>query len=336
MTGPVAEAGWYDINGFQQWIAMRGDDARNPVLLWLHGGPGMAMTPAIPLFREWERDFTVVMWDQPGSGATGVRYLYDAQHKADPGELSLDRIAKDGIAVAELLRKKFGKRKIALMGISWGTQLGVEMAHRRPDLFSVYVGTAQVTGPRGIKLGYEIALQQQREKGNAAGVAALEGIGPPPWSSWDKLLIRQQFTNPPGQPPSPAEAARTAEMTAYLAANPLDPKYQGYPMPPEGFVPARDGVMMFLNTVQTVMMRESKWEIRDLGRDWPMPIFVFQGELDLNAPEPLAREWVEEIRAPKKGYAVISGAAHNTIAFHADLLALMRQHGVSEIARARG
>jgi pimeloyl-ACP methyl ester carboxylesterase len=324
----VAEAGWFDINGCQQWITMRGEDARNPVLLWLHGGPGIAMSPAMPLFKDWERDFIVVMWDQPGSGGTGVR------NRADPGQLSLDRYATDGVAVAEMLCKRFGKRTVALMGISWGTQLGVEMVHRRPDLFSAYVGTAQVTGPRGIRLGYEMALQQQRERGNAAGVAALEGVGPPPWHTWDKLMVRQQFTNPPGAPMSDAEKAKSAADAVYLAAHPLDPGYIAYPTPPEGFVPARDGMKMFLDTVQTVMMHEAKWEILDYGPDWPIPIFVFQGELDLNAPPALARDWVAGIHAPQKAFEIIPGAGHNTTTFHDELLTLLRKHRVAEIARS--
>src|SRR3569623_2055694 len=63
---PVNEGKINDINGSQQWITIRGRDRRNPVLLWLHGGPGIAMSNQAPLFADWERDYTLVQWDQPG------------------------------------------------------------------------------------------------------------------------------------------------------------------------------------------------------------------------------------------------------------------------------
>jgi pimeloyl-ACP methyl ester carboxylesterase len=41
--------------------------AATPVLLLLHGGPGFPMSFMAPAFASWERDFTLVQWDQPGA-----------------------------------------------------------------------------------------------------------------------------------------------------------------------------------------------------------------------------------------------------------------------------
>ena len=68
------------------------------------------------------------------------------------------------------------------------------------------------------------------------------------------------------------------------------------------------------------------WEIRDLGRTFAVPVFVFQGENDFNTPVSCAREWVGEIRAPAKAFALIPDSGHNTLIFHPELLALLRQH----------
>jgi pimeloyl-ACP methyl ester carboxylesterase len=312
----VDEGSWVAINGFEQWIAFRGRSDRNPVMLFLQGGPGIGAASSAPLLADWEADFTISLWDQPGSGATGVRNM------ADQGELTLDRYARDGIAVAEHVRSRFGVQKLVLMGISWGTQLGVEMVKRRPDLFSVYVGTAQVTGLRGLVKGYELALAEQKARGNAAGVAALERVGPPPYRTFEDILVRQQFTNPPGQPMSAAEAAKTAAMNKLLTPPNPNASYTAYPVLPPGF----DGMKMFMNTLRAVFLPGSTFEIRNYGRDFPIPVFVFQGENDFNAPEVLAREWICEIRAPKRVYEVIPGAGHNTLVFHGELLALLRKH----------
>jgi pimeloyl-ACP methyl ester carboxylesterase len=316
--GPIDEGAWLSINGVEQWIAIRGRSKRNPVLLFLHGGPGAGVAGSMPLFEAWTEDFTVVLWDQPGSGATGARRL------GNQGPLTVDRYTCDGIAVAEHVRARFGKRKIVLMGISWGSRLGLHLVKRRPDLFSVYVGTAQPVGRRGDVMGYEMALKGVRARGNAAGITALERVGPPPYPKFEDFLTRQQYTNPPGQPMSALEQAKTAVANRLRAIPQRDAAYLAYKTPPAGF----NEFGLFMETLRAVYS-EWHWEIRDFGRDWPIPIFVFQGENDLNAPEPLAREWVAEIRAPKKAYETIRGAGHNTMLFHDELLALLRKHVVS-------
>ena len=57
------------INGIDQWISVRGKDRRNPILLFLHGGPASPAMPEGYTFQTpWEDYFTVVQWDQRGSG----------------------------------------------------------------------------------------------------------------------------------------------------------------------------------------------------------------------------------------------------------------------------
>jgi pimeloyl-ACP methyl ester carboxylesterase len=320
--GPIDEGAWTTLNGVEQWVAIRGKSTRNPVLLFLHGGPGIGIATSMPLFDAWTEDFTVVLWDQPGGGATAMKNL------GNPGELSPDRYARDGVALAEQLRKRFGKRKIVLMGISWGTHLGVEMAHRRPDLFSVYVGTSQTTGRDARIVGYQMAIEKMRERGNAAAVAALERVGPPPYSKLEDFLVRQQYTNPPFLPMSPVESARALEMQMKLNPPNLDAPYVAYRSPPAGF----DMMKQFMDTQRATQAREDDWDIRDFGLDWPMPIFVFQGENDLNTPLPTARAWLDEIRAPRKAFEMIPHAGHNTMVFGDELLALLRKHVVPIVA----
>ncbi len=40
------------------------------IILFLHAGPAEAESPFLREFVPWERDFTVVNWDQRGSGKT--------------------------------------------------------------------------------------------------------------------------------------------------------------------------------------------------------------------------------------------------------------------------
>jgi pimeloyl-ACP methyl ester carboxylesterase len=313
--GPVDEGSWTDINGVEQWVAIRGRDTRNPVLLFLHGGPGAGNASSMPMYDAWTEDFTVVLWDQPGSGATGKR------HTANQGDLSVDRYVNDGVALAEQLRRRFGQRRIVLVGISWGTRLGLMMVRRRPELFSAYVGTAQTIGRRGDAYGQRRALEIQRERGIAAGVTTLEKLGPPPYATFEDFMVRQQYVSPPFVPMDPREAARTSEARTLIAAAPADAPYLAF-----GEASKAPLDMSLFTTTLRATFPQRDWEIRDLGASWPLPVFVFQGETDLNAPPAMARQWLEEIAAPAKAYEVIPGAGHNTVLFKDELLALLRKH----------
>src|SRR4029450_655614 len=73
ITSPngIDEAKYVEVGGIRQWITIRGEDRNNPVLLFLHGGPGDATNPwGYAGFRSWLKAFTVVQWDQRGAGRT--------------------------------------------------------------------------------------------------------------------------------------------------------------------------------------------------------------------------------------------------------------------------
>ena len=134
----IDESGFVRIGGIDQWIAIQGIDRSNPVILYLHGGPGEAQSPFLDQFKQWEHDFTVVNWDQRGSGKT-----YEKNGKATP-DVTLDRLADDAIALTEYVLRKLGKKKLVLIGQSVGTVLGLKVALRRPDLYYAVVGTGQL------------------------------------------------------------------------------------------------------------------------------------------------------------------------------------------------
>jgi pimeloyl-ACP methyl ester carboxylesterase len=312
----IDEGAYVDINGVDQWITIRGQDSSNPVLLFLHGGPGMGSAALAPVFAEWEKSFTLVQWDQPGGGFTL------AKNPTAQGPMTIERFKKDGIAVAEHVRKRLGVRKLVLMGNSWGTLLGVEMVKARPELFSAYVGSSQAVGDAGNKLGYQLALKAARDRNDAVAVAALEKVGLPPYEKFEDLFVRQQYSNPPALPASAAEQAAQAEFYGALAAPaPADAHYLASrdPVSPEKFW--ND----FVAAQKATYRQTWSWEARALGLKFAMPVFVYQGAQDFNTPAQTAREWFDDIQAPKKGFELIADASHNTLMFQKELLRLINR-----------
>ena len=133
----IEEAGFVSIGGLEQWVTIRGDDRSNPVLLHVHGGPGVAFSAFSAEFAAYESDFTVVQWDQRGSGCTFGR------HGKDTPDLTLERIASDGIELAGYLERHLRNPRIIVLGHSFGSVVAAEMVQRAPERFAAYVGTAQ-------------------------------------------------------------------------------------------------------------------------------------------------------------------------------------------------
>lgn len=135
----VASLEAVDLNGSRQWILIRGEDRDTPLLLFLHGGPGMpAMYLAHAATRELEKDFVVVHWDRRDAGKS-----FDPHMPAD--KESVSQQLADAEALIGLLRQRFGARPALLVGHSWGSYLGVLLVQRHPEWFAAYVGMGQVT-----------------------------------------------------------------------------------------------------------------------------------------------------------------------------------------------
>jgi pimeloyl-ACP methyl ester carboxylesterase len=127
-----------NLGGFEQWILIRGADTENPLLLFLHGGPGMPMMYLAHTFqRPLEDGFLCVQWDQRGAGKSFRKGI-------PPDSLSVERILSDALELIGRLRERFGQDRIFLAGHSWGSYLGMLLIHRHPELFHAFIGIGQV------------------------------------------------------------------------------------------------------------------------------------------------------------------------------------------------
>jgi pimeloyl-ACP methyl ester carboxylesterase len=126
------------LGGSPQWVLIRGEKRNNPLLLWLHGGPGMpTMYLAHDFQRELERSFVVVQWDRRGAGKSF------AAGQASP-EMTVSREVDDTLELIDQLRSRFHQEKVYLVGFSYGSYLGILVALRAPEVLHAYVGIGQV------------------------------------------------------------------------------------------------------------------------------------------------------------------------------------------------
>lgn len=164
------------IGGIEQWLSIRGNDRRNPVLLVFHGGPGYVSMPLAWWHgRGWEEFFTVVHWDQRAAGKTHLL--------TDPGvvapTLTLDGMYADAEEVAAWVRRELGKERIFVLGHSWGSYLGLRLVQERPQWLHAYLGVAQGVHMRdNERHNWQAILDKARQQGNAQAIAELEALAP--------------------------------------------------------------------------------------------------------------------------------------------------------------
>jgi pimeloyl-ACP methyl ester carboxylesterase len=289
----VVESGYVRIGGIEQWIQIRGEHRHNPVLLVLHGGPGMSYLATTPLLRAWEKHFTVVQWDRRGTGKT-----FGRNGRAGSQPMTFDQLVDDGIEVAEYLCRRLNQDKVIVLASSMGTLVGVPMVQRRPDLFHAYVGTDQyVDVARNEAESYRMTLDRARAAGSTAIVTRLEKIGADPsrWSVRD-WQVKQQCTAKT-DPVIPG-----GDMKLLMPLVLTHPAYR-----------LRDilhlGAGAQFSTTQ-LLTQAMGYDAHKLGTRFAVPFFLLQGETDVMTLTGLAQEYFAEVQAPVQDMTIIPATGH--------------------------
>jgi len=297
-TNSIVEGRYVKIGGIHQWITIRGEDRINPVLLFIHGGPGSTYSIFSPLLRSWEKHFTIVHWDQRGAGKT-----FRNNGKDGSGTITFDRLAQDGIEVTEYLRDKLGHQKVIIIGSSVGSLIGVMMAKLRPELFYAYVGTDQNV-PDSENL-FKLTVHALRAVGNTKGVQLLEKMGSDQsqWSRKDfdkkNRLIVKAIKDVPNM------------ITDLIIPSMLSsPEHKIHDM-----IDIFKGMSFSIDHLFDELMN---FDLKKLGMRFELPIFIFQGDTDILTPTELAKAYYDEIEAPHKEFVLIKNAGHLAVFARAD------------------
>jgi pimeloyl-ACP methyl ester carboxylesterase len=317
-TTAIDRASFVPISGIDQWVSIRGENRTNPVLLVVHGGPGEAQWPQAEVYRPWEKSFIVVQWDQRGAGHTFGRY------GTNTSDVTLDRISKDGVELAGYLCRELGKKKIIIVGHSWGSIVATRMVQIRPDLFAAYVGTGQAASWMAmVNIQYDLLLAKARKDGNQATVKELESIGRPGPTNGDhfSLLNKYNFFSLW----APSDQAWIQHLRGQ--ANELKTKE------PEQFKNLEDGMQF---SGEHVLPDQIATNLLETACEIHTAYFVIQGQDDVITPTRAVIDYFKCIKAPKKELILIPNAGHFAFMTASDKFLEVLTTKVRPVAIARG
>jgi pimeloyl-ACP methyl ester carboxylesterase len=285
------------IGGIDQWLTVRGQERDNPLILFVHGGPASPVTPTLWQFeRPLEEYFTIANWDQRGAGKT--------YGETDPDKVAdtihIDRYVDDAIEVAEHLRQRYGKKKLILMGHSWGTIVSMKAALKRPDLFYAYVGIGQVISVReNERISFDYALAQAKAHQNEEALRDLQSIAPYPGNqpiTRERIIVARKWPQYYG-----GLSAYRSESAYYFDGPRLSPEYDAKQ--------AQDIDRGSLLTLGRILPEFVQVDFSNV-KTFPIPVVMFLGRHDYTTPTAPTEAWLAQVKAPSKQAVWFERSAH--------------------------
>ena len=284
------------VNETRQWVLVRSENVANPVVLFVHGGPG---TSQLTLMRRntqpLEKYFTVVNWDQRRAGKSFAA-------GRDRSRMNMRQFVDDVIDLSSHLAKRFHKERILLVGHSWGSAIGMLAVFRRPDLFSTYVGIGQMSRTaESERLSYDWTLEQARNAGDESSVAKLAEIGPPPYAGkWRaKFLTERRILGKYG---GEYYGSRIGAFGVVLENLVFSREYSMV-----------DRVNVFRGIFQSLDALFPELSGMDLFVEVPeleVPVYFCLGRHDHEVPSVLSEKYFEALRAPRKQLIWFERSSH--------------------------
>ncbi len=284
-----------ELGGEKQYVEMTGESDTNPVMLFIHGGPGWPQTPMLRYFNSsLAKYFTLVTWDQRGCG---LSYLHDSM----PPNMSLEQIVADAHELTLKLKAQFKQEKIYLVGYSWGSIVGINLAQKYPGDYLAYVGAAQVINMRkGMEITQEWIRQQALAEKNDSVLQVLAKL-----KAKDPALCK-------------------SEMECFLIQYGLLTKYKGniFSDSSEKLVAKAQGLYedykkydYYKGFIYSSTKLEKDMFSTDLSGvgQLDIPVYLLEGRHDWNVPAVLADEWLKRLKTPKKEIVWFELSSHDAL-----------------------
>lgn len=309
LPNSIAEIGYLRLGGLDQWVMIRGESLDNPLLVLLHGGPGMSETFFFRHFNApLEKAFTVVYWDQRGAGKSFDRVI-------PRSSMNVEQFVSDLGELVEAVCTRLGQQRVVLFGHSWGSAFGTIFAGRFPEKVAAYVGSGQVGDSQaGEAASYAYALAEAERRGNQRALKALRRIGPPPHSA-ESLWVERTWV-------SRFEGLATAGVMWRTARTFLEG-------PERSSLDLRNQLRGFRFSIDAMWDEASKVNLLTAVPALRMPVFFFLGRRDHWVPPETSVAYFNALTAPSKRLVWFEESGHEPFVdeaekFNASMIELVR------------
>jgi pimeloyl-ACP methyl ester carboxylesterase len=298
VRGSIAEVSYLRLGGVDQWVMIRGESLSNPPLILLHGGPGFSETHFFRRFNApLEKMFTVVYWDQRGSGKSFDR-------KISRSSMTVEQFIADLDDLVRAVGERVGGQQVVIFGHSWGSALGVLYAARFPDKVAAYVGSGQVGDTAaGEAASYVLALGEAERLNNRPAVDRLRAIGPPPYTVASLFRERSWVNRLQGQ-----TNAKAAWDLGRLFLRGPELSILDLPNLARGF----------RFTLNAMLAETSTVNLMKLVPALQMPVFFFLGRRDRWVPPETSVAYFNMLTAPLKLLVWFEESGHEPFVDEAD------------------
>jgi pimeloyl-ACP methyl ester carboxylesterase len=295
IEGSIALIEEIELGGYKQTVLIRGRDVKNPMLLYLHGGPGSSELPLVRHFNSaLENHYTVVLWDQRGAGKSFSLFL-------DSRTMTIDQFLSDTHQLVNILRNRFNKDKIYLVGHSWGSVLGLSTAYNYPELFYAYIGIGQaIDFVEGEKLSLHYAITRAKELNNTEALSQLEALKDYP--AVNEHWLNDVFTQRKwlGEFGGVMYGAKGMQSLFFIERPPEFSFFE--------FIPLAVGSITSLKTLWPQIINYG--DFRKLAPELKVPVYFVTGRHDYNVPFALTEDYFRKVNARKKALVWFEKSAH--------------------------
>lgn len=290
---------YVEINGIKQYIQIRGKDKNNPLLLFVHGGPGGSMAGlAHVMMGSWEDKFTVVNWDQRNTCKT---LLANKDRVAEIGKTgTMEDYIQDIDEIILYLHTVHDFDKIILMGFSWGTVISSEYAKVHPENVSMYIGVGQLIN---YIEGFEVVCGQLMERAKAVG------------NKKDIIKIEKILQSIPNDGKATDELLKQIKVFSALGGKYITKHTKVFPTKEFFKSPLLDRESRktwfkhdnknYERTFKTMC----EYDFKD-NMSFSVSAIFITGEEDTSCPHSMLQEIIDGIEAPRKELHIISKAGH--------------------------
>lgn len=282
-----------------QKIHIKGADLNNPVLLFLHGGPGVCNRHTVmTAHKDLAETFTIVAWDQRGCGGS--------YRGAAVETLTVDRLVEDARELVEWLCDYLKKDKVFLLGGSWGSELGALLACRYPEHIAAFVGFGQVVdGAKNEELSYEFAMQAAQRASDEKSIDILKKVGPPEQGvykgGFDGMMAQRRIMMKYGG------YSQSKKKRSYFRSMVVPMLFSGeYSI--SDLIGAAKGYKYVLTAMWPAV---GATDLPKTCNTFDVPVFIFDGVLDQNTPAALVQGYFDVIKAPQKELVWFEHSGHN-------------------------